>query len=287
MRKLRTRAIPALLAALLGGAAAGQPAVTVAIESPQAGSSVAPGATVTWIIRYSVSAADNLGLALLCCDLSQDAGNPALFDLPPAAGVPAEMTNFSRPAGIANRGEGGATTGYIGVQRGPAGQRNLVQIGGAQNTLGQALPPGSGIAENAIVIPGVGQSGAVVLASGSFAAPSTPGTYTLRLSNGIANVLTAFNAPPVHSPVAAATVSFAPATISFTVSALLRGDLNCDGLVNNFDIDPFVLALSDAAGYAAQYPDCNIDNADIDGDGAINNFDIDPFVDCVANGGCL
>jgi hypothetical protein len=58
----------------------------------------------------------------------------------------------------------------------------------------------------------------------------------------------------------------------------LRGDLNCDGVVNNFDITPFVLALTDSASYQATYPDCDIMNGDIDGNGAVNNFDITPFV---------
>jgi len=40
------------------------------------------------------------------------------------------------------------------------------------------------------------------------------------------------------------------------------GDLNCDGAVNPFDIDPFVLALTSPGGYAAAYPNCNILNAD-------------------------
>jgi len=61
--------------------------------------------------------------------------------------------------------------------------------------------------------------------------------------------------------------------------ATTPGDLNCDGAVNVFDIDPFVLALTDAAAYTDAYPDCNIDNADINGDGEINVFDVDPFVD--------
>jgi hypothetical protein len=56
------------------------------------------------------------------------------------------------------------------------------------------------------------------------------------------------------------------------------GDVNCDGLINAFDIDPFVLALTDAAAYEAAYPDCDISRADINGDGLINAFDIDPFV---------
>ncbi|MGE0480624.1 MAG: PQQ-binding-like beta-propeller repeat protein [Phycisphaerae bacterium] len=57
------------------------------------------------------------------------------------------------------------------------------------------------------------------------------------------------------------------------------GDLNCDGVVNNFDIDPFVLALADPAGYAAAYPACTRSAADANADGLVNNFDIDPFVE--------
>jgi len=57
-----------------------------------------------------------------------------------------------------------------------------------------------------------------------------------------------------------------------------RGDLNCDGLVNTFDIDPFVLALTDNAAYAVAFPECDYMLADCNGDGAVNAFDIDPFV---------
>ena len=57
------------------------------------------------------------------------------------------------------------------------------------------------------------------------------------------------------------------------------GDLNCDGVLNAFDIDPFVLALTNPGAYQAAYPECDINLADINGDGVINAFDIDPFVD--------
>ncbi len=59
---------------------------------------------------------------------------------------------------------------------------------------------------------------------------------------------------------------------------LLYGDLNCDGLLNNADIDAFVLALSEPAGYAAAYPQCSRDLADCNLDGDVNNGDIDSFV---------
>jgi hypothetical protein len=60
------------------------------------------------------------------------------------------------------------------------------------------------------------------------------------------------------------------------------GDLNCDGRTNNFDITPFVLALTSSppeyAEYYAEFPDCHLFNADVNGDGQVNNFDISPFV---------
>lgn len=64
------------------------------------------------------------------------------------------------------------------------------------------------------------------------------------------------------------------------------GDMNCDGLVNNFDINPFVMALSDPSLYEASFPDCDLMNGDIDQNGLLNNFDINPFVECISLGGC-
>jgi len=62
----------------------------------------------------------------------------------------------------------------------------------------------------------------------------------------------------------------------------LRGDLNCDGLVDFGDINPFVLALSNWPEWLARYPDCPLENADVNGDGqygGANGFgDINPFV---------
>jgi hypothetical protein len=63
-----------------------------------------------------------------------------------------------------------------------------------------------------------------------------------------------------------------------------KGDMNCDGAVNAFDVDPFVLALTDPSGYQAQYPNCGVDHADCNDDGAVNSFDIDPFVDLLTGG---
>ncbi|MGE0481050.1 MAG: hypothetical protein AB7Q17_11315 [Phycisphaerae bacterium] len=60
------------------------------------------------------------------------------------------------------------------------------------------------------------------------------------------------------------------------------GDLNCDGAVNNFDIDAFVLAIADPPEYARAHPLCARENADCNADGRVNNFDIDAFVALLA-----
>jgi hypothetical protein len=67
--------------------------------------------------------------------------------------------------------------------------------------------------------------------------------------------------------------------------ALLRADTNCDGAVDFDDIDPFVLALSGQAAYAAQHPDCDWLSADADCNAAVDFDDIDPFVACLS-GSC-
>jgi glucose/arabinose dehydrogenase/plastocyanin len=77
-------------------------------------------------------------------------------------------------------------------------------------------------------------------------------------------------------------------TPSGTTGVVLRiallGDLNCDGLVNGYDIDAFVSALTDPTGYALQYPDCDVRNADVNEDGLVNGYDIDAFVSVLTGG---
>ncbi len=62
------------------------------------------------------------------------------------------------------------------------------------------------------------------------------------------------------------------------------GDLNCDGAVDFFDIDPFVMALVFPEEYETSYPDCSLLNADCNGDGVVDFFDLDPFVALVTGG---
>ncbi len=75
------------------------------------------------------------------------------------------------------------------------------------------------------------------------------------------------------------------ATLSVT-GCSTTGDVNCDGAMDNGDIDAFVTALLDAELYEALYPNCSILNGDTNGDGAVDNADIDSFVSCLLDGGC-
>lgn len=61
-----------------------------------------------------------------------------------------------------------------------------------------------------------------------------------------------------------------------------RGDVNCDGLISVGDIGPFVIALTDPAAYAAQFPGCDNSNADTNCDGAVTVGDIGSFVALLA-----
>lgn len=59
---------------------------------------------------------------------------------------------------------------------------------------------------------------------------------------------------------------------------LVPGDANCDGSINGQDIAAFVLAMTNPAEYANQYPDCSLSQADMNDDGSVNGQDIEGFV---------
>lgn len=65
------------------------------------------------------------------------------------------------------------------------------------------------------------------------------------------------------------------------IRPFLIGDLNCDGAVNSFDIDGFVLAITNPEAYALTHPGCDRFNGDTNNDGAVNAFDIDGFVNLI------
>jgi hypothetical protein len=78
------------------------------------------------------------------------------------------------------------------------------------------------------------------------------------------------------------TVPGPPVTTDHDLNYCLRpgslGDLNCDGVVDLGDINPFVLALTDSLDYYFAFPDCHIWTADINRDGHVYFDDINPFV---------
>ena len=67
---------------------------------------------------------------------------------------------------------------------------------------------------------------------------------------------------------------------TLALAAVLLGDVNNDGHVNNLDITRFVgaLAAEDEAAFLAQFPGGSYAAADIDGSGMPNNLDITPFI---------
>lgn len=109
------------------------------------------------------------------------------------------------------------------------------------------------------------------------------------LALSIRNELAAMNIAQIvvlDSPGFTEQVFYLPPESSCNSVRFAAGDLNCDGAVNNFDIDAFVLALVDPAGHAAAYPGCDRQVGDLNGDLRFDNFDIDPFVTCLVTGDC-
>ncbi len=63
------------------------------------------------------------------------------------------------------------------------------------------------------------------------------------------------------------------------VPMFILGDTNNDGTVDTLDIDPFVLLLTDPAGYATAFPGVDaLAVGDINMDDVVDTLDIDPFV---------
>lgn len=98
--------------------------------------------------------------------------------------------------------------------------------------------------------------------------------------------ITPTKAPPssTPSPQPEATVAPTPQASpteepepSPTEEEFLLGDMDCDGVVNDNDLNPFVTAVVSKTDYEAEFPDCRWLNGDINGDGSVNVRDIDGF----------
>lgn len=71
----------------------------------------------------------------------------------------------------------------------------------------------------------------------------------------------------------------AGATFVFTgVGCPTLGNLNCDCELDLLDVDAFVLALLDPAGYAIAYPGCDILRGDMQPDGNVDGLDVRGFL---------
>ncbi len=67
-------------------------------------------------------------------------------------------------------------------------------------------------------------------------------------------------------------------TILGIIKTALPGDFNDDSAINTEDINPFILALTDAQVWADQHPYTLMSKVDLNGDGVINTEDINPFI---------
>ncbi len=90
---------------------------------------------------------------------------------------------------------------------------------------------------------------------------------------------------PSGQPAIAFRGASTPGNLGYAL-AFFRGDVNCDGLIDFADINPFVLALSDPAAYGREYPNCSIMLADVNADGLVNFDDINPFAALITGGCC-
>ncbi len=95
--------------------------------------------------------------------------------------------------------------------------------------------------------------------NGNFTPPLGPGDYTFWLNEG------------TH-----------PRDYVLRFVFIYPGDMNCDGVVDFGDINPFVAAMTSAEEYQTLYPECTIENGDVNGDGEVDFGDINSFVALLA-----
>jgi len=201
-------------------------AVELKLTSSRQNRTVSPGEQIDWAIKAYVSPLENNGLALISMDLVQDPTNPELFNLPPGDSAPAGVEGFDRPRGLTNPvQENPWGSGYGGTPVGVAGRRDLAQIGGSQNTFGvrgPCLGPNNDICmgRDPNIYEGICQAPAGrLIATGSFNAPATNGTYTFFIDSAIANTLDIVPPHPLGvTPVLPAKVNLLKPDFSFHVS---------------------------------------------------------------------
>ena len=169
------QSILSLAVAALAASSALASDLAITVQSGGSSSvSVAPGATVSYRVTAELSDAQNEGLALIVLDLAFD-GGPLSQAQTPTSGP---MLSFVSPEGLSN------PAGYGGTP--VSGE--LLQVGGAQNTIGNTFAP----QPIGLVTTGIAQPGApVVVVEGTLTAPLAAGTYVLEARDVVASVIRA------------------------------------------------------------------------------------------------
>lgn len=169
---------------------------------PTSSTTVSPGGSITYEMVGLLSGDASLGLAVWGIDLRS---SYAIEDGLPQCEPGPDMSSFVRPDGVTN------PAGYGGT---PNGYDWLWQIGGAQNTIGNTIPPYP-IGQ---VVLGIGMT-PVVLATGVANLPSLPGEYQLEISTLFSAVITSGTGdpPPAIYHTAPATPVIGGATIDIIV----------------------------------------------------------------------
>ncbi len=204
--------------------------------------------------------------------------------------------NTSYAFQVKARNQAGIETVYVG----PAVAVTLAAVPAAptvgnptSNTLDVDVVPGANPAETEFAIQVVTSdpswNGKYVNGSGqpsSAAVWQTDGSWATITVQGLQSNTQYCFAVKARNSVGTETALSSPACATTSPGAGLTGDMNCDGVVNFGDINPFVQALTDPTGWQNLHPGCDILNGDINGSGTVGFDDINPFVNCLTTGQC-
>jgi len=269
--------------------AAPAPAVTIDTRIVQTGGHV--GSIIHFSIQAQLSPG-SAGLALFGANLRLNpSGGAVEVDLCDQGNAfellaPVEMATFDRLAGpgpgsgysnwgLTNPGDNAPTySGYSGTCDGNGG---LLQIGGAQNTIGNT--PGGAPYPIGAVVQNIGNGGYVHVAVGFIDATMlVHGQWELCLDTVFA---TTINSGQVSAPFAV-TEATAGANACLTITGVqipcLSADVNCDGNVNAGDL---AVVVNNANFLKAAWPAAGgapCDRANVNGDANVNAGDLAAIV---------
>ena len=119
--------------------------------------------------------------------------------------------------------------------------------------------------------------------------PKISATISVDLTRSVNTYALRQAGVPADSQVSSQTLDNLTIATTFAEAApepALLGDMDGSGAVNNNDITPFVMALTNREQYETEYPGIDPDVVgDIDSDGSLTNNDITPFVALLTSGG--